>query len=280
MDFFDILIKIRRKGKDMIAEIILNSNAKDLNRIFDYTIPKEMLNKIKIGSRVFVPFGKRKNIEEGFVINIKEKSEFETKNIISFEDNIFLNEQKIKLAKWISKRYFANLSDSIKLMLPPGTTTKNIENRIKEKTNKFVYLKKSEEEIELEIETKKIKSEKHIRILKFLMQNEIISATELEIFTDTSRAILKTLEKNGYIELIEEQVNRNPFINKKVQKTNKLSFTEEQQITYNKIQKAIDDNKNSEFLLFGVTGSRKNRNIFTSNRKSFINRKNKYCIST
>ena len=234
----------------MIAEIILNSNAKDLNRIFDYTIPKEMLNKIKIGSRVFVPFGKRKNIEEGFVINIKEKSEFETKNIISFEDNIFLNEQKIKLAKWISKRYFANLSDSIKLMLPPGTTTKNIENRIKEKTNKFVYLKKSEEEIELEIETKKIKSEKHIRILKFLMQNEIISATELEIFTDTSRAILKTLEKNGYIELIEEQVNRNPFINKKVQKTNKLSFTEEQQITYNKIQKAIDDNKNSEFLLW------------------------------
>ena len=36
-------------------------------------------------------------------------------------------------------------------MLPPGTTTKNIENRIKDKEMKFVYLKKSEEEIEEEI---------------------------------------------------------------------------------------------------------------------------------
>ena len=264
----------------MIAEIIINSNAKDLDRTFDYEVPKEMINKIKIGNRVLVPFGRRKILEEGFVIDFKQESLYETKQIKSFEENSFLNEEKIKLAKWISKRYFCNLSDSIKLMLPPGTKTKNTENRIKEKTNNFVYLKKEIDEIEIEIEENKIKSEKQIRILRFLMENEEITISDLEVYTDTSRAIIKTLEKNGYIEIIERKVERNPFLNKDIEKTEKLKFTEEQQKAYSKIEQAIEDRMHSEFLIFGVTGSRKNRNLSTGNRKSYKRRKNKYSISS
>ena len=264
----------------MIAEVIINSNAKDLDRTFDYKVPEEMKDKIKVGNRVLVPFGRRKILEEGFVIGFKEKSLYETKEIKSFEENPFLDEEKIKLAKWIAKRYFCNLSDAIKLMLPPGTKAKNIENRIKEKTNNFVYLKKDEDEIEIEIEEGKIKSEKQIRILRFLMENEAITISDLEIFTETSRAIIKTLEKNGYIEIAEEQVDRNPFINKDIAKTEKLKLTEEQQKAYNKIEEAIEDRMYSKFLIFGVTGSRKNRNIFASNRKSNRRRKNKHNASS
>ena len=65
----------------MIAEIILDSNAKDLNRVFDYKIPEALLPKVQIGSRVFVPFGNRKNLEEGFVVNIKENSAYNVKEI-------------------------------------------------------------------------------------------------------------------------------------------------------------------------------------------------------
>lgn len=264
----------------MIAQILINSNAKDLDKTFDYKVPEEMKDKIKVGNRVLVPFGRRKILEEGFVIGFKEESLYETKEIKSFEENPFLNEEKIKLAKWIAKRYFCNLSDAIKLMLPPGTKAKNIENRIKEKTNNFVYLKKDEDEIEIEIEEGKIKSEKQIRILRFLMENDAITISDLEIFTETSRAIIKTLEKNGYIETVEEQVDRNPFINKDIAKTEKLKLTEEQQKAYNKIEEAIEDKMHSEFLIFGVTGSRKNRNIFTSNRKSNRRRKNKHNASS
>ena len=183
----------------MIAEVILNSNAKDLDKTFDYEVPEEMKEKVNLGSRVLVPFGYRKQVEEGFVISLKENSEYKTKQIVKIEENPFLNEEKIKLAKWISKRYFANLSDSLKLMLPPGTTTRNFENRIKEKTNQFVFLKKTEEEIELEIENKKLKSEKQIRILKFLLENDSVLVSDLEIFKYTTRAIIKTLDKNGDI---------------------------------------------------------------------------------
>lgn len=264
----------------MIAQILINSNAKDLDKTFDYKVPREMENKIKIGNRVLVPFGRRKILEEGFVIGFKEESLYETKEIKAFEENPFLDEEKIKLAKWIAKRYFCNLSDAIKLMLPPGTKAKNIENRIKEKTNNFVYLKKDEEEIEIEIEEGKIKSEKQIRILRFLMENDAITISDLEIFTATSRAIIKTLEKNGYIEIVEKQVDRNPFINKDISKTEKLKLTEEQQKAYNKIEEAIEDRMHSKFLIFGVTGSRKNRNLLTSNRKSIRRRKNKHNVSS
>ena len=235
----------------MIAQIILNSNAKDLDRTFDYEVPEDMQEKIKIGNRVLVPFGRR--IEEGFVVGFINESEFKTKPIISFEENEFINEEKIEMAKWIAKRYFANLSDSLKLMLPPGTTTKNLDNRVKKKTEKFVYLKQSKSEIEELIKNKKIKSEKHIRVLSFLFNNNGIMVSELELFTEVSRNIFKTLEKNGYIEIKEEQVDRNPFANRKIKKTVKLQLTEEQQYAFNKIQ--LEQYK--EYLLFGVTGSGK-----------------------
>ena len=236
----------------MVAEVIINTIAKELNKTYDYIIPDSILKDIKIGSRVFVPFGRAKQ-EEGFVIGIKENSEFANKEIIKIEDNI-LTEENINLAKLMSKRYFCNISDCIRLMLPPGNTTKNIQNRVKDKTANFVYLKKEIEEIEFDIEEGIIKSEKQKRILTFLFENEGIHIQDLELLTDTTRSIIKTLEKNEYIEIIEEKVERNPFINKNIKKDNSLKLTNEQQLAYEKIR----NSKYKEFLIYGVTGSRKN----------------------
>ena len=58
----------------MVAEVIINTIAKELNRTYDYIIPDSILNQIKIGSRVFVPFGRAKQ-KEGFVVGIKKESE-------------------------------------------------------------------------------------------------------------------------------------------------------------------------------------------------------------
>ncbi len=245
----------------MIAEVIINTIAKELNKTYDYIIPDSISNDIKIGSRIFVPFGKTKQ-EEGFVIGLKQTSKFANKEIIKLEDNI-LTEKNINLAKIMARRYFCNISDCIRLMLPPGNTTKNINNRVKDKKANFVYLKKDIEEIEFHIEEGIIKSEKQKRILTFLFENEGIHILDLELLTDTSRSIIKTLEKKGYIEIIEEKIDRNPFAHKDIKKDKKLKLTEEQQYAYDK----ISSSRYKEFLIYGVTGSRKNRNIFTINRK-------------
>ena len=245
----------------MIAEVIINSNVKNLNKTFDYIIPVEIEEKITIGSRILVPFGNKKELEEGFVVGIKETSQYmsKLKEIAKVEDKLYLSEEKIELAKWMANKYFCNVSDCIKLMLPPGTTTKVLSNRINDKMQNFVYLAKELDEIEQDIENKKIKSDKQIRALRFLMENannEILS-TDLQMFADVTNAVLKTLEKNGYIEILEKEVERNPFIHKVVQQSKNLTLTEEQKEAFEKINASLQFNEYDEFLLFGVTGSGK-----------------------
>ncbi len=242
----------------MIAQVIINTNAKELNKTFEYNVPIEMQPKIKIGSRVLVSFGRSKSLEEGFVIGFVENSKYKLKDIEKIEEKDFIDEEYIELAKWMAKRYFCNISECIKLMLPPGTKTKTVDNRVKEKTAKFVSLKVEEDKVKEEIEQNLIKSDKHIRLLNFLLENGETNITELEMFADVSKAVIKTVEKNGYIEIKDKQIERNPFIHKVMpDRTTNLKFTEEQQKAYNAIETAIDDKMNSEFLIFGVTGSGK-----------------------
>ena len=78
------------------------------------------------------------------------------------------------------------------------------------------------------------------------------------MFADVTNAVLKTLEKNGYIEIIEKEVERNPFIHKVVEKTQNLKLTQEQQEAFERVNASLQIGEYEEFLLFGVTGSREN----------------------
>lgn len=242
----------------MIAEIVIQSNVKNLNRIFDYQIPIDLEDKVKVGSRVLVPFGRMKTLEDGFVIGIKETSEYDVKEIAKIQEEQILNQSRITLAKWMSDRYFCNMSDSLKLMLPPGTTSKQMENRVKEKNLNFVCLKKEIEEIELDIESGKLKADRQIRTLRFVIENGDVLISELEMFADTTKAVVQTLCKHGYLEIIEKQVERDPFESKEIQRTEKLTFNKGQETAYQMISDSMDDMLFSEFLIFGITGSRKN----------------------
>ena len=241
----------------MIAQVIINSNVKNLNKIFDYNVPSNLQGTISIGDRILVSFGNKKTLEEGFVIGFKEKSDFKVKDVAGIQEGVKLTEFNIELAKLMARRYFCNISDCIKLMLPPGTSTKVLENRIKDKTLNFVYLKKDVIDIEEDIENKVIKSDKQKRVLNFLIQNEGIQTVDLEVLTDTTSAVLKTLEKKEYIEIIEQKVERNPFENKNVKPTTNLKLTDEQQVAFDIINQAIKNNEYKEALLYGVTGSGK-----------------------
>ena len=241
----------------MIAEVIIQSNAKKLDRTFDYKIPEKYENDAieLIGARILVPFSNRRKLEEGYIINIKETTDYEVKEIAKIEEK-YLDENKIKLAKWISKRCFCNVADCLKLMLPPGTVGK-YENRVKEKSINFVTLLKDRDEIESDILDGKLKSDKQKRVLKFLLENGDALVSDIEMFTDSSRAIVNTLCKNGYTEMIEKRVERDPFEFKNIEKSFKLKLTEEQENAFKTIIDSMDDMLFSEFLLYGVTGSGK-----------------------
>ena len=247
----------------MIAEVIINRTAKKLNRIFDYRIPENLEGLIFVGSKILVPFGKGGKLEEAFVVALKEKTNYpkKIKEIAKLEEQ--LKDEQIALAKWMAKRYFCNVSDCIKLMLTPGSRTKNKEKRIQDKTINTIYLSKDIEEIELDIETGKIKSDKQKKIINFVKDNQGVTISEIEMLTDCSRAIVNTLIKNGYLEIVEQKIERNPLnfkdteTIKKKEKTEKLPLTEEQEIAYQKVEQKIEQKQYQSFLLYGVTGSGK-----------------------
>ena len=143
-------------------------------------------------------------------------------------------------------------------MLPPGTTSKNGTQDINAKIQKIVVLNKDYDEIEFEIDNNIIKSEKQIRVLEFLKYNNEIEKQDLIELTETSSSILKTLVKNEYIQIIEKEIKEDILENKNIKRTEKLKLNKEQEQALNRISKAIDEKIYKEFLIYGVTGSRKN----------------------
>ena len=202
-----------------------------------------------------MPFGRGKNLSEGYVSEIKEQSEFANKEIASIEDSN-LTEENIELARLMAEKYFCNIADCIKLMLPPGTSKKNMTNRVKDKNIRFVYLAKEKDEIKFDIDNN-LKSDKHKKLLKFLLENDGFDISELERITEVSKAIMKTLEKNGYIKIVSQRVERNPLQNKKIIRDEKLELNDEQQEVYEQVEFMIENDEFAEFLLKGITGSGK-----------------------
>ena len=54
----------------MFASVLMNTNARELNKVFDYIVPNKFVDTISIGARVFVPFGKGNNLSEGYVLEL------------------------------------------------------------------------------------------------------------------------------------------------------------------------------------------------------------------
>lgn len=247
----------------MIAEVIINRTAKKLNRTFDYRVPENLEGLIFVGSKIQVPFGRGGKLEEAFVVGLKEKTNYpdKIKEIARLEEQ--LKDEQIALAKWMAKRYFCNVSDCIKLMLTPGSRAKNKEKRIQDKIINTIYLSKEIEEIEFDIETGKIQSDKQKKIIHFVQDNEGVTIPEIEMLTDCSRAIVNTLIKNGYLEIVEQKMERNPLDLKDTEmiqqreRTEKLTLTDEQKIAYKRVEQKMQQNQYQTFLLYGVTGSGK-----------------------
>ncbi|MGA1081626.1 MAG: hypothetical protein ACO3T8_01325, partial [Candidatus Nanopelagicales bacterium] len=57
------------------AKVVIESSVPHLDREYDYAIPEELIDEIKVGSRVQVPFGRRK--VNGWVVERFFQSSFE-----------------------------------------------------------------------------------------------------------------------------------------------------------------------------------------------------------
>ena len=245
----------------MIAKILINTSVNSLNKVYDYLVPDEMLNDIEVGKRVSVSFGRGKNLEEGIVVKLVESIEnpkYKLKYISSILDDIsYIDEKRLKLAKYIAYIYFCNVYDALKLMLPPGTKSKNSSKSIDTRKDNVIILTKSHDEIMQDIQSNIIKSAKQIQLLTFLMYNEYVLVNDIIDGLSISRSVINTAQKNGYvkIEKVDKQID---FLNElNIKRTEPLRPTDEQKYVIDNISKYIYDEEYKQCLIHGVTGSGK-----------------------
>ena len=91
----------------MFAQVILSISHTNIDRVFDYGVPAGLENRIRIGMRVRVPFGRGEKENEGYVVGLSRESEVKAdklKYITSIPDDFAIfSPEMIELAKWMKK---------------------------------------------------------------------------------------------------------------------------------------------------------------------------------
>ncbi len=221
----------------MVVGVLVQLSSQNIDKIFDYIVPNDLESSIKVGIRVLVPFGRQ--TLEGFVLEIKDNSDRDLKEIYSILDrDIVLNDELLLLGKQIQKSTLSTLISAYQVMLPKA---------LKAKAGVLVS-KKYQTFYELTDKSYLASSTAQEKILKLFSDKKTISRKEL--LAISSSALSTLIEKKVLSEIKKEDYR----IKYEVNKDKKKVLTLFQQKVVNSV---LENQKNVPFLLFGVTGSGK-----------------------
>lgn len=230
---------------NLYAEIILNSEALEIDRPFTYKIPVELEEKIQVGQIVKVPFGMGNKTSEGFVLSIKEENEvnisFRVKKISAIiTDEAIIDEDDIKLINFLREKYLCKYIDAFRLLIPVG-----IMKGAKSKSKKVIVFKSDD------LSCIK-KTEGYIEIINFLKENSgKYTKSELINVNSISQYKLNKLIEKGLLIVEEETVFRYNNRTYNIDCEKELTFEQKH------VLDEYNNSGNNLFLLKGVTGSGK-----------------------
>lgn len=112
----------------MYVDVILRQKGRFSDMLFSYRVPDSLENKIDVGYRVSVPFGKSNKPIEAIVNNLKSENEsegtdFEIKEIFDvLGDEPLISRENMELISWMRDRYICTYLDCLNLFFPKGYT--------------------------------------------------------------------------------------------------------------------------------------------------------------
>ncbi len=218
------------------AKVIIDQDAKALDREFVYVIPDDL--EVTFGERVVVPFGGR--VLEGFVVDITDKTDYDIskiKSIIRTVDGFaVIKKEMLSLMYYMADNLHLKLASILRLFLPSEMRT----GKVKELKVRYVRLKSDDA-------TLPKNARKQAEILEFLKNNKVAKFSEVS--AEFGYAPLSSLVKKGEVEVFFEEKKREVDYDKLDLKKRELTPLQ---------QRAVDTIKeNKTYLLHGVTGSGK-----------------------
>ena len=220
----------------MIVGVLVEITNRNVDKIFDYIVPSDLRNDIKVGIRVSVPFGRM--TLEGFVMEIKEYSEVsDLKEVIDIVDkDVVLNSELLELGKTISDKTLATLMSCYQTMLPKA---------LKAKKNSTINIK-YDTYYSLGDVTGKF-NDNQLKIIDLVKEKGKVIRKEL---VDISLSSVNTLVRKGV--LVEEKIEHYR-VDYKEEKCDIKELTPDQSSCVNSVINGSD----KAYLLYGVTGSGK-----------------------
>lgn len=106
------------------AGIAVENTAYSFDKLFDYLIPEELADRVAIGCRVLVDFGRGAKKRQGIVFTLScepPATDKKLKKISSvLDEEPLLSDEMIALASFLADRTFCTLFEAAKALLPSG----------------------------------------------------------------------------------------------------------------------------------------------------------------
>ncbi|WP_334332975.1 primosomal protein N' [Companilactobacillus sp. HBUAS59544] len=155
-----------------VAEIIVDVPTMQTNRPFEYLIPKTLEDVVVAGMRVEVPFGRGKRQIQGFVMQVKQESDFKGKlkpitRVIDLRP--VLSKEMLELSYWLADQTYSFQISCLQTMLPSV---------MRAKYQQFVIPKADSPEVKKlmrgqnELEITNQLSDEEIRLINKLRKNQ------------------------------------------------------------------------------------------------------------
>ncbi len=222
------------------AGVIINSSSSALDKAFTYAVPDKIKDKLQIGSRVLVPFGKGNKRTEGFVVSIPGSAAGNIKEISSLCDDLPLfTEEDIALMDRMRERYLCTYMEAIKVLIPSG-----ISKGIRTRKEDFVFTG--------EKPSGRYDKEVYRSIWDAVSRNNgKFNKNRLAEEFGLSLSSVTSMIKNGFLQQHEGVINR--YNDREYGSYLKKELNLDQSRVVEGILKSCD----REFLIHGVTGSGK-----------------------
>lgn len=96
--------------------------------IYSYLIPEKLVDKVSVGKRVFVPFGRGNKLKKGLIVKIWEGDKEDLKEIIDLVSIYkIVDEGGINVLFKLKEKYFIPISSILKKVLPLGKSKRGEE---------------------------------------------------------------------------------------------------------------------------------------------------------
>ena len=216
--------------------------------VFDYSIPEGM--DARPGCRVKIPLRNRPSTGTILAITEEMPQNFDLRPIDTLIDpEPLITEKLLELGKWMADYYGSPMELVMRALLPEAVRQESNS----EKTRKIVVLTAKPDE-EAMVKLAKRASRQHVIVSLLEAAGGQLSLKDLGGGSIT--ASVKSLEKQGIVELQEEAVRRDPDEGEEFLEDNPLELNPGQAVAMEHVLEQIDTPQ-KPMLMHGVTGSGK-----------------------